>query len=839
VALPGGTVTFLFTDIEGSTRLLHELGDRYRGALEDHRRLLRATFGRHGGQEVDTQGDAFFVAFERAQDAVTAAAEAQNALAAHDWPDGAPLRVRMGIHTSDVMPSAEGYVGIGVHRGARVASAGHGGQILVSQTTRDLLEEAPGSFGLLDLGEHRLKDLTQPQRLYQVLGEGLAHDFPPLKTLESRPTNLPAQPTALVGRLRELEQISGLLRDGARVVTLTGPGGTGKTRLALQAAAEVLDEFADGVFFVPLATTSDPELVLPAVSQALGVATTGYQTLEGYLADKQLLLVLDNLEQIAEAGTSLAALCAQGPRLKLLATSREPLRVAGERVYPVPPLELEHDAVELFVERAQAAKPDFELTGENAADVHELCRRLDGLPLALELAAARITLLTPEALLDRLGDRLALLTGGARDLPERQRTLRATLEWSYGLLSGSEQRLFASLGAFSGGFTLDAAEAVAEASLDDLASIVDKGLVRHDSGRYSMLETIQAYAVERLAQADGEVRARHADYFLELAEEACAGRFADEANWVDRLDADHDNLRLALDYLHERGDPRELDLVGALGWFWGARSHLREGFTYHERALAAAEDREDEAKARALTGAGLFYSWLGDTARAVEVLDDALALSRRLGAESQEVSALHGLAFAYFLGAEVEKARSFAEEALALERRTSSQGWLTGMLTQILVAQGDVDAAEPLALEALEEASGSRAVRIEHYAHHYLGDCKLIRGDPAAAEPHYRRSLEAAVELGDRVEICFELQGLAMSYAGEGDSRRALRLAGAAEAGFESLGADFSGIRFWVELLDRYVGPVRAGLGEAGEAEWEAGRALSLDEAVRLALGPD
>jgi predicted ATPase/class 3 adenylate cyclase len=839
---PTGTVSFLFTDIESSTRLLRELGDRYRGALDDHRRLLRGAFSDHGGYEVDTQGDAFFVAFARAQDAVAAAAQAQCALAAHGWPEGASLRVRMGIHTCEATPTDEGYVGIGVHRGARVAAAGHGGQVLLSQTTRDLLEDAPEAVAVLDLGEHRLKDLTQPQRLYQLLGEGLEREFPALKTLEGRPTNLPTQPTPLVGRVRELDRVGELLR-GARVVTLTGPGGTGKTRLALQAAAELLDELADGAFFVGLATVTDPTLVLPAVSQTLGVTSAGIQTLEGYLSDKELLLVLDNLEQLVDAAPALAHLSAQGPRVKLLATSREPLHLAGEQVYPVPPLELEHEAVELFVERAQAAQPDFALTAENAGVVHEVCRRLDGLPLAVELAAARVTLLTPEALLERLDDRLGLLTGGARDLPERQRTLRATLEWSYDLLSVPEQRLFVRLAVFSGGFTLEAAEALADASLDDLASLVDKSLVRHDEGRYSMLETIHAYALERLTEADGDIRARHAEYFLALAEEAYAGRLAGASRWSARLEEEHDNLRLVLDNFRERHDPRELELAGALGWFWLTRSHLKEG---RDRLLSALESapREPPAPmlARALRYAGSLEAMLGETTRGIELLEESLSLRRSLGLEADEASTTCAIATAYFFAGEDAQARRYAERALTLQRKLGGVLQVIevmSMLTQILVAEGDVEHAEPLAREVLEQARQLDSVRIEHFAEHYLGDCALIRGEPRAAWPHYRRSLETAVELGDRLEICFELQGLAMAAAGEGDLEYALRIAGAADGEVGSLGADISGISFWVELLDRYIDPARAELGPEAEVAWAEGCAFSLDEAVRLALERD
>jgi predicted ATPase/class 3 adenylate cyclase len=838
---PTGTVTFLFTDIEGSTRLLHELGDSYRGALEDHRRLLREAFEGHAGYEVDTQGDAFFVAFSRAQDAVRAAAEAQRALAAHEWPGKKPLRVRMGIHTCEATATDNGYVGIGVHRGARVASAGHGGQVLLSQTTRDLLaEQGDDLLTMRDLGEHRLKDLTQPQRLYQLAGEGLASEFPALKTLENRPTNLPAQATPLVGRVQELEELCELVRADGRIVTLTGPGGTGKTRLALQAAAELLESFRDGAFFVPLAAVIDPDLVLPAVAQTLSVTSAGIQTLEGYLADKELLLVLDNLEQILEVAPHLAELCAQGAGMKLLITSREPLRLSGERVYPVPPLDLERDAVELFVDRACAAKPDFELTSENASAVGELCARLDGLPLAIELAAARISILTPTAMLDRLGDRLQLLTGGARDLPERQRTLRDTLEWSYDLLAVNEQQLFGRLGIFAGGFTLESAEGVCDAELDELASLVDKSLVRHDDGRYSMLETIRAYALERLGELGDELASRHADYLLALADETYRKRHERFERGLDRIEAEHDNLRAALDWLHVHDPQRELELAGRLGSMWLQRSYLQEGRERLEQALHTQQGgQRAQARALALRWLGAINGWLGETSTALGRLDESLELWRELGDRDEEAGVLINRAWASFIGGDLQVARRDAEGGLELRRELGDPGAVNaaiGTLGQILVAEGDVERAEPLAREAVASSRELGDARTEHFAHHYLGDCALIRGDAEAAEPHYRRGLELAVEIGDRVEICTELQGMAMATAGIGQAERALRLGGAAEAGFESLGVDLSGIAFWVELLERYLGAARASLRAEGDAAWEAGRQLDVEHAVELAL---
>jgi hypothetical protein len=449
--LPTGTVTFLFTDVEGSTRLLQEHGGRYADLLAEHRRVLRAAFVRHGGVEVDTQGDAFFVAFASAREAVAAAAEGQAALSG-------PVPVRIGLHTGEAQVTEEGYVGLDVHRAARIAAAGHGGQVLLSRSTRDLVEGE-----VRDLGEHRLKDLSAPERLYQ-LGEG---EFPRLRTLYQ--TNFPVPATPFLGRRRELADLTELLARGdVRLLTLTGPGGTGKTRLALQAAGASSDDYPDGVWWVPLAAVRDHELVLPSVAQTLG-ATNG---LASHIGDRRLLVLLDNFEQVVAAAAGVAELLSSCPRLDVLVTSRKVLRVSGEQAYPVPPLQ-PRDGTELFVARARAAHPDF---AESDA-VGELCGRLDNLPLAIELAAARSRTLSPEQLLGRLSQRLDLLKGG-RDADPRQQTLRATIEWSCDLLAAEEQRLFARLAVFAGGCTLEAAEQVCDSGLDTLASRVDKSLVR-------------------------------------------------------------------------------------------------------------------------------------------------------------------------------------------------------------------------------------------------------------------------------------------------------------------------------------------------------------------------
>jgi predicted ATPase/class 3 adenylate cyclase len=650
--LPRGTVTFLFTDIEGSTRLLDSVGDRYGESLAAHRRLLREAFTTHGGHEVDTQGDAFFVVFASAHEAVRAAAQVQRALSAHAWPLALPVRVRMGLHTGEPTLLHERYVGIDVHRGARVAAAGHGGQVLLSQTTRDLLgDELGDGLALRDLGEHRLKDLTQPQRLYQLMIPGLESAFPALVTLENRPTNLPTQPTPLIGREQELAQAADLLRrDEIRLLTLTGAAGTGKTRLALQLAADLLEEFPEGVLFVDLAATSDPSLVVSAIAQTLAVRELPGQsfeeTLAEHLRERRLLLLLDNFEQILAGAPSLAVLLAVAPDLKLLVTSRASLRLAAEREYAVQPLEFpdaerlievaalsQYEAVALFVERARAVRADFELTNQNARAVAEICVRLDGLPLAIELAAARVRVLTPQALLRRLGQRLRLLTGGPVDAPARQQTLRGAIDWSYALLSESEQRLLSRLSVFVGGCDLEAAEAVCDAEatfgldvLEGISSLIENSLVREQGEprgepRYSMLETIHEYAGEKLEASDEAqgLRRRHAEHFLALAERAErveTGQEIPHENEPDEREVavrELPNLRAALEWTF---DTRELELAvrlaAAAAWGWMHSGGFTEGRAWVVRALQQTEHLRTPERARALSMVARFAVVQGD-----------------------------------------------------------------------------------------------------------------------------------------------------------------------------------------------------------------------------------
>jgi predicted ATPase/class 3 adenylate cyclase len=569
--LPTGTVTFLFTDIEGSTRLLRELGDGYAEVLREHRRALRGAWRRHGGVEVDTQGDAFFVAFARASDAVAAAEDAQLALA-----DG-PVRVRMGLHTGEPLLDDEGYVGFDVHRAARIAAAGHGGQVLLSQATADL---AGGD--VRDLGLHRLKDLSAPERLYQLGTD----DFPPLSSLDTVRHNLPVLRSSFVGRESELIELCERVV-GRRFVTLTGIGGSGKTRLALEAAARLVERFPQGVFFVDLAVVSDPELVGQALASALDLhlVDTSSEALAGYLDRRRVLIVLDNCEHLLDACGGLAEVLLRRCRdLHLLATSREALGVDGEEVFRVPSLRVDTDAVQLFVHRARAVggRLDLDPVGEDV--VCEICRRLDGIPLAIELAAARTTHLAQTQILERLSDRFRLLTGGRRRV-QRQQTLSAAIDWSHDLLTEAEKRLFRQLAVFRGSFSLQAVEEICDRdALDLLGSLVEKSLVNLDpaqtAARYRLLETVRLYAEDRLL-ASGEaesLRSTHRDWFLSWLESIPIGQLAGigYGDRIDRVDPEADNLTAALEWSLEQ---ERLDLVARMasrmcGYWW---AHVRVG----------------------------------------------------------------------------------------------------------------------------------------------------------------------------------------------------------------------------------------------------------------------
>ena len=750
--LPSGTVTFLFTDIEGSTRLLEQLGEGYADALAAHRRLLRATFARHGGVEADTQGDAFFVAFGKASDALAAATEAQMALQAAGL-----IRVRIGIHTGEPTRADEGYVGIDVNRAARIAAAGHGGQILLSQSTRQLID----GVELLDLGEHRLKDVGT-LRLFQV-----GHDeFPSPKSLGK--TDIPLPPTPLVGRKREVAELVRLLgTERTALVTIVGPGGIGKTRLALEAAAEVAPAFGNDVSFVDLSAVREPELVEPTIGAQLGLLGR----LVGHLRERELLLVLDNLEQVVEVGADLAALLETSPRLAILATSRESLRVRAEVVYPLKPL-AEAPAVQLFRQHAHTINPEFDATYERLT---ELCDRLERMPLAIELAAARVKVLSADELLARLDRRLPLLTAGARDAPARQRTLRATIEWSYELLDEDERRLFTRLAVFAGGWTLDAAEQVCNADLDVLQSLADKSLIRSEDGRFRMLETIREYALERLEESGEleQLRARHADHFVQLglrAEPELTG--AEQHIWLERLASDNENLRAALEWCAIARPAEGLRLASALVLFWFNRSLYRDGLHWLEQMLATTEDDATTARAGALWGAGLLWALVGDAVQAAPRLDKGLALARRLDHAAIVARSLSVIGLLAFFQNDARRARELFEEAAETARRAGDNWALAdalGTLGSIYPLQGEFERAETAGAEA--RAIGRRnddrqGVRMADFG---LALTAVMRGDLESAQTLSEEGLAICREIGDLWFVSYFLWILATTAMEAGE----------------------------------------------------------------------
>jgi predicted ATPase/class 3 adenylate cyclase len=742
--LPRGTVTLLFSDIEGSTSLLQQMGERYAQVLGECRHLLRAAFHKQHGHEVDMQGDALFVAFARAIDAVSAAVAAQRALARHSWTEGMTVRVHMGLHTGEPELTPEGYVGLDVQHAARIMSAAHGGQILLSQTTRELVEhELSAEVSLRDLGEHHLKDLQRPSHLFQVVIGDLPADFPPLKTLDTHPNNLPVQPTPLIGREQEVTAIGQLIqREEVRLVTLTGPGGVGKTRLGLQVAAELADRFADGVFFVNLAPLSDPTLVVPTIAQTLDIREAAGQPLQQSLVkslqQKELLLLLDNFEQVVSAALQVADLLAACPKLKVVVTSRAVLHVRAEQEFAVSPLALpdptrlpdlatlaHYEAVALFLARAQATKPDFHLTLANARAIAEICIRLDGLPLSIELAAARIKLLPPSALLARLGQRFTVLTSGARDVPARQQTLRNTIQWSHDLLEAAEQQLFRRLSVFTGGCALEAAEVVcgtgsdASASpaglvLDGVASLIDKSLLlqteqESEEPRLIMLETIREYGLEALATSGEEevIQHAHAAYYLTLAEVAEPKLTrAEKRRWFERLQREHENLRTALAWFAEHNEQEVVLRLGSALWrFWWMRGYHSEGRTLLEQALASSQGVvTTPVRAKALHAACALAVDQGDFEQAEVLCGESLALFRALDDPQGSAISLYILGIAASQRSDYAVARALFEEAVALSREVDDKDTIARSLfnlAPVFLYQGEYGRARALAEEAV------------------------------------------------------------------------------------------------------------------------------------------
>src|SRR5712692_3407733 len=814
--VPTGTITLLFTDIEGSTLLLQQVGEQYSRVLAQCRQVLRTAFQQSQGYEVDTQGDAFFFAFARATDAVSAAVAAQRALASHAWPKGAAVHVRMGLHTGEPQQTVDGYVGLDVHLAARIMSVGHGGQVLLSQTTRHLVEHhLPAGVSLRDLGEHRLKDLQQKSHLFQLVIDSLLADFPPLLTLDAHPHNLPVQPTPLIGREREVAAVQQLLlREDVRLLTLTGPGGSGKTRLGLHVAAELSDHFTDGIYFVNLAPISDAELVVPTVAQTLGVKESPTRSmveqLQAFLQEKLLLLVLDNFEQVVSAAPRLSDLLARCSHLKLLVTSRAVLHLSAEHEFAVPPLSLpdlkhlpdlvtlsQYEAVALFIARAQALKPDFQVSNATAPAVAEICARLDGLPLAIELAAARIKLLPPPALLARLGRRLAVLTSGVRDAPARQQTLRRTIEWSYQLLDADEQRLFRRLSVFVGGCTLQAIEAVCAAVdtqppallvLDGAASLIDKSLLRQTEQeaaepRFVMLETIREYGREALeASGEAEVTHRaHAAYYLALAEAAeLAWNSPQQAVWFVRLEKAHDNLRAAMNWLLERGEAEMAFRLGtALWWFWYAQEHMSEGWNKLSRALERSEGVAVPLRARALWATGSLAGSLGHVERGEVLCQESRALFRENGDTPGMGVATFHLAHIAFARWDLAAARKLFEESLVVLREIGDKtltAWALGALALVVLYQGEYARVHPLAEQAGEifrEVGDTSGVAMALMT---LARVVFWQGDLARAQTLAEEVLARASETGitSAEALALALQGEITLAQGETTTARLL-----------------------------------------------------------------
>jgi predicted ATPase/class 3 adenylate cyclase len=912
---PTGTVTFLFTDIEGSTRMWERSPQAMQAALTRHDELLRQAIEEHGGYVFKTVGDAFCCAFPTAPDALEAALEAQRLLLKERWDESTPLRVRMALHTGAAEERDGDYFGPPLNRIARLLSAAHGGQVLLSLPSHEMVrDQLPAGTNLAELGEYRLKDLFRPERVFQLLATDLPSEFPRLRTLDVYRNNLPLQPTPLVGREEEVAEVYDLLRgDETRLLTLTGPGGIGKTRLALQAAADLLDDFPDGTFFAPLATLTQADLFSSAVAETLGVQETAEQpldeSLKDYLSERRMLLVLDNFEQVLGAAPDVTEMLAVAPGLKALATSRAPLGLYGEHEYAVPPLSVpdvrhlpdlrtlsQYEAVRLFIERAKSAKVDFEVTDKSAPAVAEICVRLDGLPLAIELAAARIKMLPPKAMLQRLSSRLKLLTGGARDLPERQRTLRATIEWSFALLDEGEQVLFGRLAVFSGGRTLEAIEAICDAegdlpveAFEGISSLVDKSLLRQEDGpdgepRFVMLETVHEFAREKLGQSEEaeEIKRTHAEFFLDLAEEACPElKSANKLQWLESLEAEHDNMRAALSWaLGRKEEELALRMGGALWLFWSVRGYYSEGRRWLEEALAIEGRVSPEVRAMALAGAGGLAMEQGDLDRGQGACQEGLGLLAHEGREASEAN----LWLLMFLGwmawqrEEHGQARELFEESLALSREMRNIWWIATSLSNLAVVshslgnseratelyeesmdifreQGDKQflayCLNNLAMVVCSKGDLRRAVKLTEESVTLLrelgargdvalGLCNLgwmalLQNDIDRAADLYRESLSLSWDAGLNPLVQSVLEGLACVAGANGEAERAARLWGAAQALHESKDIPRD-IDFLAEA-DSRTSAVRTGMGEeAWEEAWRKGRVMTLDEAVSYAL---
>ncbi len=819
--LPTGTVTFLFTDIEGSTMRWEQYPEAMRTALARHDTLLRSVMTSHGGFVFKLVGDAVYAAFAVAADAVTAAIAAQRAVAAEEWGEVSPLRIRMALHTGAAQSRDDDYFGPTLNRVARVLSTGYGGQVLLSVATLELVRDSlPAGARVQDLGEHALKDLLRPEHVFQLTIPDLPADFPALKSLSRHPHNLPVQPTPFLGREQEVTSVCGLLRrPEVRLVTLTGPGGIGKTRLGLQVAAELADQFADGVFLVPLAPVSDPEQVIPTIAQTLSIGEASDQPLFALLKtaikEKQLLLLLDNFEQVEAAALAVAELLAACPKLKVLVTSRAVLHVRAEREFAVPPLSLpnlkrlpdlaalsQYEAVALFIERAQAVKPDFHVTNANAPAVAAICARLDGLPLAIELAAARVKYFPPQMLLTRLEQGLAVLSSGARDLPARQQTLRGAMAWSYDLLSPEEQMLFRRCAVFVDSCTWEAAEVVCIAAgglqgdvLEGLVSLVDKSLLRQEEqaegeARFWMLQVLREFGLEALT-ASGEMEAArqaHATYYLALAEEVESelGGLQHQAVWLERLEREHDNLRAAMRWSLEQAEARQgyeiaLRLGGALRQFWLVHGYWSEGRNFLKRALAGSEGVAASVRVKALSAAAHLALRQGNYNQGGALAGESLVLCKELGDAACIAFSLYLLGNVAWLKGDYAAARLLTGESLALFQEVGDKenaAWSLFNLAIIAVEQGDYSRGPALFEETLRmhrELGNKRGIAASLLRLAWV--IYYSQGDPTTERSLLEEGLALFRELGDKENIADSLNLLGWVSLQQGEAALARSLA--------------------------------------------------------------
>lgn len=872
---PTGTVTFLFTDIEGSTKRWEAYPQEMRSALQRHDAILRGAIEDQGGYVFKTMGDAFCAAFSSPRAALSAARDLQRALSGVAWsPPVGELVVRAALHTGIADELGGDYFGQPLNRVARILSAGHGGQTLLSDATYELVRDnLPTGMSLLSMGEHRLKDLYRPEHIYQLYAEGLRTEFPPLRTLDNQPNNLPRLTTALVGREQETKQVLTLLRrSDVALVTLTGPGGTGKTRLGLQVAAEALDDFPGGVWLVDLAPLTDAGLILSTIAQVLGVSEAAGKplpdALRDYLKEKQLLLVLDNFEQVLDAAPSVASLVRASAGVKVLVTSRVKLGVYGEHEHAIPPLSLpdmrhlppldtltQYEAVRLFIERAQAAKSDFTVTNENAPAVAEICARLDGLPLAIELAAARVKMLTPQALLTRLSSRLKLLIGGSKDLSARQQTLRGTIDWSYDLLSNEEKQFFRRMAVFQGGRTLEALESVCNShgnlemdTLDGVQSLVDKSLLLQREGRdsephFRMLETIHEYAREKLQESGEEdaMKAHHAAYFLSFAEQAELNLTSrEQVLWLDKIEEEHDNIRAALDWSMKGGDPQLLHRMSKALWrFWWMHSHLAEGSKWIETALSEGRGESPELRGWLIYGLSIIRRATGERDTDTQpMLEEALSIFQSVGDKQGEAWCLNDMALLAENRNDFTTAEALLEESLRLKRENGDQRDINITLSnlgELTRWRGDYRAAELIMREAL---ASQRSLQDKYGMAITLNNLAYTLqnlGEYEQAISLFKESLLISQELGSTIYVAGCLAGLAGVLSSLRRPEVAAQLFAAIEPILQSTNAvlDPGDRRDYEHSLPA----TRAQLTDAEwERAWQKGHAMSMEEAIEYAL---